>query len=142
MCIALHYARQAACPRGSHQFSFSFARLRSIRESMVYYPPVSISAQFMSCSPSVNQEGTMAYCPQYVLAVFFCLQNSDQSGMIVMWALGQSCLPTFYYSLCTLHIYERHQLYQILFILSTSKSIFYSVPVNQFLLSVPIQQVQ
>ena len=24
MCIALHHARQTACPRGSHQFSFQF----------------------------------------------------------------------------------------------------------------------
>ena len=48
----------------------------------------------------------------------------------------------FISSLCALHIYECHQLYQILFILSISKSIFYSVPVNQFSLSVPVQQIQ
>ena len=39
MCIALHYARQAACPRESPtSLVFSFARLRSTREPGVYYP--------------------------------------------------------------------------------------------------------
>ena len=56
---------------------------------------------------------------------FFCLQDSDQSGMLQLcgpWA--KVAYLHFIYSLCALHIYECHQLYQILFILSTSKSIF------------------
>ena len=79
----------------------------------------------MSCSPGVNQGGPRAYCPHYVLIVFFYLQDSDQSGMLQLcrpWAKVAYLL--FIYSLCALHIYECHQLYQILFILSTSKSIF------------------
>ena len=47
----------------------------------------------------------------------------------------------FISSLCALHIYECHQLYQILFILSTSKSIcFYLVAVIQFSLLVPVSK--
>ena len=74
MCIALHFVRQATCPRGSHQFNFQFTRLWSTRELGVFYP-------------------------QYVLTVFL-FAGSDLSGMYYqfMWALGQSCIPAYFFT--------------------------------------------
>ena len=113
MCTTLHYARQAAYPRGSHQFQFQLS---------------------LWVAHLVTTRGLGTYCPQGLIVhrgilptvcaySFFCLQDSDQSGMIVMWALGQSCIPAFYYSLCTLHVYECNQLYQIYFSVSIKSCI-------------------
>jgi len=74
MCTTLHYACQVACPRGSHQFSFSlcFARLMSTRE-------------------------LGAYCPQYVLTVFlFAGFRSVRYVFQLCGPMGQSCIPAFY----------------------------------------------
>ena len=49
----------------------------------------------MSCTPGVNQ-GIRGIVPTVCAYSFFCLQDLDQSGMTVMWALGQSCEPAFY----------------------------------------------
>ena len=62
MCIALDFCAPGGLSAGTHQFSFSFARLRSIREPGICYPPVSVSAEFMSCLPGANQ-GAGAYYP-------------------------------------------------------------------------------
>ena len=86
---------------------------------------------------------TGVFYPQYVLIVFsVCrIQISQLWQLCGPWA--KVAYLHFISSLCALHIYDYHQLYQILFILSTSKSIcLYSVPVIQFSLSVPVQQVQ
>ena len=60
--------------------------------------------------------GITALDPSYVLTAFM-VAGSDLTGMYyqLMWALGQSCIPAFYYSLCTLHVYECNQLNQFLF---------------------------
>ena len=71
MCIALHFAHQAALVRGD---------------------PTNLSFSLLACS----DQGARGIYPQYVLTVFL-FAASDLSDMYYqfMLALGQSCVPAF-----------------------------------------------
>ena len=113
MCIVL---------RGSHQFQFELS---------------------LWVARLVTTRGLGAYCPQYVLTIFLFV------GFRSVKYVLQLCRPWakvaylhFISNLCALHIYECHKLYQILIILSTSKSIFLLSTSYSVLLLIPVQQVQ
>ena len=74
MCIALHYcALSGISPQGTHQLKNSICLPVVIRELRVLDPP-------------------------YVLTAFM-FAGSDLTGMYYqfMWALGQSCIPAFFF---------------------------------------------
>ena len=85
-------------------------------------PPVSVSAQFLSCSPGDDQ-GAGAYCPQYVLTVFLFVGFSSfryvLSDYVGLWA--KVAYLNFIYSLCALQDQFSNQ---IVIILRTNKSVF------------------
>ena len=84
-------------------------------------PLVSVSTQFLNCSPGDDQ-GLGAYCPQYVLTIFlFAWFRSVKYVLQLYDPWAKFAYLHFIYSLCTLHDYECNQ---IVFNLSTSKSIF------------------
>ena len=95
MCIALHYVRQAACPRGSHQFNFQF------------------------CLPKVNQGARDILPTVYAYSFSVCRIRLVRYVFLDYVGLGpklHTCI--FIYSLCALHVYECNKLNQYLSILS------------------------
>ena len=119
MCTVLHYVHQAACLRGSHQFQLS-----SIYELLACWRP-----------------GGQRLIAHSMCLQFFCLQDSDQSGMFYSYVgLGpklHTCI------LFTIYVYymimnaTRYYLFSV-----QVNQYFYSIPVIQFSLSAPVQQVQ
>ena len=85
-------------------------------------PPVSVSAQFMSCFPGDDQ-GARGILPTVCAYSFSVCRIQISQGCITRlcgsWA--KVAYLHFIYNLCALHDYECNQ---IVFILSTSKSIF------------------
>ena len=117
MCIVLHYAHQAACPRGSHQFSLRlcFARLLSISE-------------------------LGAYCPQYVLIVFMYARfRSVRYVLQLCGHLSQSCILALVNSLCVLHYYECNQ--SVIIFSTSSISIYSQYQFSKYFISIDISSI-
>ena len=100
MCIALHFARQAAFVRGD---------------------PTSLSFSLLACS----RPGSWGYFTHSMCLQFFYLQ--DQISQVCITSLcgtwAKVAYLYFYYSLCGLHVYECNQLYQIYLSVSIKSSI-------------------
>ena len=101
MCIVLHYTRQAVCPRGSHQFQFQLN---------------------LWVARMVTTRGPGANCPQYVLTVF--LFAGFRSIRYVLQLCGPWAKVAYLYFIYSLYALHDCECNQIVFIRSTSKSIF------------------
>ena len=94
----------------------------------------------MSCLPGDDQ-GARDLLSTVCAYSFFCLQDSNQSGMFYRYVGLRLKLHTCI--LFTVYVYymimnaTRYYLFSV-----QVNQYFYSVPVNQFSLSVPVQQVQ
>ena len=111
MCTTLHYARQAACPWGSHQFQFQLSF-------------------WVACQ--VTTRGPGAYCPQCAYSFFVCRIQVSQVCFTVIWPWAKIVYLHFIYSLCALHDYECNQIVFILSISSASSVCFVSIEISRF----------